>query len=531
MKRTKQEQGNDIISIEKHNRDFSMIDNTGIRDANLSYKATGLLVFLVSHPSGWKINLSHLCNSKADGRDSVLSGLSELNDAGYLLYLRWRDSQGMWASRYIVFETPDLKEKYLERLTEEDLAKVSTPFNPAKARNQKKKAASDSTSENPQWSENGKTETEKPEMKIQRGKSEQTNNIYTNTDYQDELPRECVYLTRTREEKHTPEFRKISEPEIRASERLTQTQTINIQPVPPIRSSAEDNSQALSKKSTIKYDPALGMRPPAPRITNLIPDGDWLTETGQLDPAFIRHIAKQWQDSPDATFHKMPIEEVEVKVFGHFARNHDKLVIAWEGYSKVALRHAEGIKMRLDAEISIPESDQQQVINDGRAIASALNQPEEEKAVPSLPTQENRKPFGFVLPEASPQPKAIAPAATPQPTPEPEPIRIEPPRDDDGLAENPNAYQEYKPEHIDPGQQKANLDRLNAMIRSQLKITPVYSGQKKQRAMASFPRNLSEANEWCKDSCLRSQAVLWAKREGYAVDYSPEGVAIEIFEF
>lgn len=178
MKRTRKNEDNNIISIEKHDHNYSLIDNTGIRDANLSYKATGIWVFLVSHPKDWKVNLSHLSNSKADGRDSVLSGLSELYEAGYLLYLRWRDAEGLWSSRYIVFETPQLKEKYLERMPEEDKNKLTVPFNPTKAKS--RKIREESTTENPLWNQNGKSVTEKPQRKIRNGKSEQTNNIYTN---------------------------------------------------------------------------------------------------------------------------------------------------------------------------------------------------------------------------------------------------------------------------------------------------------------------------------------------------------------
>lgn len=177
MKRDRQNETS-IISIEKHSQNYSLVDNAGIRDANLSYKATGLWTFLISHPPDWRVNLNHLINSKTDGRDSVMSGLWELSEAGYLLYLRWRSDDGLFSSRYIVFETPQLKEKYLDRMSDEDKAKITTPSNPSKVRSQKRQ--SETTSENPQWSQNEKTITDNPERIIRLGLSEQTNNIYTN---------------------------------------------------------------------------------------------------------------------------------------------------------------------------------------------------------------------------------------------------------------------------------------------------------------------------------------------------------------
>ena len=187
MKRERQQ--GDIISVERHNRDFVMIDNSAVRDPNLGLKATGLLSLLISYPSNWKISLSHLCGVKPDGRDSILSGLAELSQAGYLLYLRWRDAGGLWSSRYIVFETPQLKEKYLEQMSKEDTEKITTPFSPSKAKTKKQNISQETTTENPQWNENGKTVTENPQWKNRSGEPDTDKYIDTNTDQKNVLER------------------------------------------------------------------------------------------------------------------------------------------------------------------------------------------------------------------------------------------------------------------------------------------------------------------------------------------------------
>jgi len=189
MKRDRQHEG-DIISVERHNRDFLMIDNSAVQDPNLSLKATGLLSLLISYPRDWKISLSHLCGAKLDGRDSILSGLAELSQAGYLLYLRWRDSGGLWASRYIVFETPQLKEKYLEQMPEEDVEKITDPFSPSKAKAKKQKLSKETTTEIPQWNDNGETVMENPQWKNRSGKPTLNKDIYTNTDHKDTLQKD-----------------------------------------------------------------------------------------------------------------------------------------------------------------------------------------------------------------------------------------------------------------------------------------------------------------------------------------------------
>ena len=188
MKRERQ-QGGDIISVERHNRDFVMIDNSAVQDPNLGLKATGLLSLLISYPSNWKISLSHLCSVKPDGRDSILSGLAELSQAGYLLYLRWRDAGGLWSSRYIVFETPQLKEKYLEQMSKEDTEKITNPFSPSKAKAKKQKLSQETTTENPQWNHNGKSIMENPSWKNRSGEPDPDKYIDTNTNQKNVLER------------------------------------------------------------------------------------------------------------------------------------------------------------------------------------------------------------------------------------------------------------------------------------------------------------------------------------------------------
>ena len=185
MKRDRKPTENGIISIEKHEKNYSLIDNAGLRDSNLSYKATGLWAFLISHPPDWQVNVNHLVSAKADGRDSVLSGLCELYEEGYLLYLKWRSTDGTFSSRYIVFESSDLKERYLNQISEDDRAKLTSPYNP-KSRTKNK---SEATTGNPTWSENEKTTTGNPQRETHKGKPEQTNNIYTNDELIKDLSR------------------------------------------------------------------------------------------------------------------------------------------------------------------------------------------------------------------------------------------------------------------------------------------------------------------------------------------------------
>lgn len=65
---------------------FTQISNDLIRNPNLSYKARGILILLLSNRDGWKSFIDSLSGkfSSSDGRASVESGLKELETHGFL---------------------------------------------------------------------------------------------------------------------------------------------------------------------------------------------------------------------------------------------------------------------------------------------------------------------------------------------------------------------------------------------------------------------------------------------------------------
>jgi len=71
-----------------------MISNIGLRDERLSYKAKGLLAYMLTLPDDWIFYESELVNHSTDGKASVKSGLKELQTTGYLTRDRRRDEKG-----------------------------------------------------------------------------------------------------------------------------------------------------------------------------------------------------------------------------------------------------------------------------------------------------------------------------------------------------------------------------------------------------------------------------------------------------
>lgn len=69
-------------NIEK--KEFTRIDNSLINDEGLSYKARGILAYLLSKPDNWTVSIGDISNkSEKDGKESIKSAFKELVDKGY----------------------------------------------------------------------------------------------------------------------------------------------------------------------------------------------------------------------------------------------------------------------------------------------------------------------------------------------------------------------------------------------------------------------------------------------------------------
>ena len=65
-------------------RNFTQIPNDWMRDQALSFKAKGLLVYLLSHEVGYRITMQQIVAETNDGKSAVRSAIDELIQAGYL---------------------------------------------------------------------------------------------------------------------------------------------------------------------------------------------------------------------------------------------------------------------------------------------------------------------------------------------------------------------------------------------------------------------------------------------------------------
>lgn len=98
----------EIIRVRKRPSNFVMMDKTFLEDNRLSFKAKGILAYLLSKPDNWKVITKNLVNASGDGEYSVYAGLKELKKYGYFEKIPVRNEQGTRIVRWesVVYEVP-----------------------------------------------------------------------------------------------------------------------------------------------------------------------------------------------------------------------------------------------------------------------------------------------------------------------------------------------------------------------------------------------------------------------------------------
>lgn len=85
---------------------FVKIPNTTARDRRLSFRARGLLTFMLSQPDNWTTTSEELAEQATEGRDAIRTALRELETAGYLVRRRYQNERGHWVTEAVVDAHP-----------------------------------------------------------------------------------------------------------------------------------------------------------------------------------------------------------------------------------------------------------------------------------------------------------------------------------------------------------------------------------------------------------------------------------------
>jgi len=91
--------------INKRKNNFTIIPNEIIKAKDLTWKAKGLMCYLLSLSDDWDIHKSDLANRSLDGYESMLSGWNELEKLGYIHSIRVKENNLFKGYNYIVNES------------------------------------------------------------------------------------------------------------------------------------------------------------------------------------------------------------------------------------------------------------------------------------------------------------------------------------------------------------------------------------------------------------------------------------------
>ena len=107
---------------------YTVLNNGIFRDENISAKSLGILAKMLSLPDNWEFSETGLCSIfRKDGRDSIRSGLKELEENGYLVRSRVRDESGkLTSAEWTVSDQPMLENPMLENPMLENRTQYNT---------------------------------------------------------------------------------------------------------------------------------------------------------------------------------------------------------------------------------------------------------------------------------------------------------------------------------------------------------------------------------------------------------------------
>lgn len=117
---------NNTITRRKYDRDYCQMANEFLKDTRLSWKAKGIIAYVQMLPDDWVLNVRDLTNRATDGRDSLYSGIKELEKFGYCSKIMQRNPDGTIAG--FAYEICD--KAIFQPFTENPVMDAPQPENP-----------------------------------------------------------------------------------------------------------------------------------------------------------------------------------------------------------------------------------------------------------------------------------------------------------------------------------------------------------------------------------------------------------------
>jgi hypothetical protein len=95
-----------IVRTPRLERDFTVLPNRALRDPYLSYRARGVLAYVLSMPDNWRTSADTLARQGLEGRDAIRAAINELIRAGYARRVKAQDERGRYTTELHFYDTP-----------------------------------------------------------------------------------------------------------------------------------------------------------------------------------------------------------------------------------------------------------------------------------------------------------------------------------------------------------------------------------------------------------------------------------------
>lgn len=84
---------------------FTVVPTAALEDARLSFRARGVLAFLISKPDAWKVRAESIASAGKEGKEAIKTALRELKDLGYYRVVTERMADGTLSRITEVYDT------------------------------------------------------------------------------------------------------------------------------------------------------------------------------------------------------------------------------------------------------------------------------------------------------------------------------------------------------------------------------------------------------------------------------------------
>ena len=90
---------------------FTPLSNAVLNDERLSFRARGVLTWLLSKPADWSTRSDAIAaHSPKEGREAIRTAMRELEQLGYLVREKEQDERGRWSTFQTIYEEPVTRE-------------------------------------------------------------------------------------------------------------------------------------------------------------------------------------------------------------------------------------------------------------------------------------------------------------------------------------------------------------------------------------------------------------------------------------